>query len=547
MPVRTERLEDHPMHAEHYSVPDEAARPSGSAERVVAAGTTVARTLETWAATGEREGESRAVHLPRLPVAGGGRPADELPPAAVDAARDGDELRGRGPVREAYRVAVEGALPLLLVRGRHAHPERREERYRRAGLHRGHSPRRRGAGRRPAHPARPGRDARVHAGRDQGHGQGPHARGPAWRGRRHRARQHLPSVPAARRGPRPGGRWAPRLQRLGRADAHRFRRIPGLLARQDAQHLREGRPVRLRLRRLLARLHAGADDEGAGGPRARTSRWSSTSARPPTPTASTTPSRCAARRGGRRGARRRTGARTRRSSGSCRAGSTRTCARESLERTVEIGFPGYAVGGLSVGESREEMLRDARAATAGMLPAGKPRYFMGIGDPVGILQVIALGVDMFDCVLPTRLARHGAALTPDGRLNLKNARYRRDFGPLGPGVLLRGVHRLQPGLPLAPRARERAARPPADHAAQRPLHRRAVPAGAGRDLGRPLRGVGRRPGSPGTSRHSARQLSAVSFSAAWTSRPSCSPCELNDRAHRTSRSADLRSCAQAES
>ena len=104
---------------------------------------------------------------------------------------------------------------------------------------------------------------------------------------------------------------------------------------------------------------------------------------------------------------------------------------ESLERTAEIGFPGYAVGGLSVGESREEML-DTLAATASGLPEDRPRYFMGIGDPVGILQVIALGVDMFDCVLPTRLARHGAALTPDGRLNLKNARFRRDFGPLDP-------------------------------------------------------------------------------------------------------------------
>jgi queuine tRNA-ribosyltransferase len=104
---------------------------------------------------------------------------------------------------------------------------------------------------------------------------------------------------------------------------------------------------------------------------------------------------------------------------------------ESLERTVEIGFPGYAVGGLSVGESREEML-DALAATAELMPGDRPRYFMGIGDPVGILQVISLGVDMFDCVLPTRLARHGAALTPDGRINLRNAPFRRDFGPLDP-------------------------------------------------------------------------------------------------------------------
>jgi queuine tRNA-ribosyltransferase len=103
--------------------------------------------------------------------------------------------------------------------------------------------------------------------------------------------------------------------------------------------------------------------------------------------------------------------------------------RESLQRTVEIGFPGYAVGGLSVGEPREQML-ETLSLVAPELPADRPRYFMGIGDPVGILEVISLGVDMFDCVLPTRLARHGTVLTPDGRINLKNARYRRDFEPL---------------------------------------------------------------------------------------------------------------------
>ena len=72
------------------------------------------------------------------------------------------------------------------------------------------------------------------------------------------------------------------------------------------------------------------------------------------------------------------------------------------------------------------------ALVAPELPATKPRYFMGIGDPVGILQVIALGVDMFDCVLPTRLARHGTALTNNGRINLKNAGYRSQLGPLDP-------------------------------------------------------------------------------------------------------------------
>ncbi|MGH3085737.1 MAG: tRNA guanosine(34) transglycosylase Tgt [Rubrobacteraceae bacterium] len=105
---------------------------------------------------------------------------------------------------------------------------------------------------------------------------------------------------------------------------------------------------------------------------------------------------------------------------------------ESLKLTTEIDFPGYAVGGLSVGESREEML-EMLSLVAPNLPEDKPRYFMGIGDPAGILEVIRLGVDMFDCVLPTRLARHGSVLTNGGRLNLKNARFRRDFGPLDPG------------------------------------------------------------------------------------------------------------------
>ncbi len=104
---------------------------------------------------------------------------------------------------------------------------------------------------------------------------------------------------------------------------------------------------------------------------------------------------------------------------------------ESLSLTTGIGFDGYAVGGLSVGESRDEML-DMLSLVAPNLPPDRPRYFMGIGDPAGILEVIRLGVDMFDCVLPTRLARHGSALTKEGRLNLKNARFRRDFGTLDP-------------------------------------------------------------------------------------------------------------------
>jgi queuine tRNA-ribosyltransferase len=103
--------------------------------------------------------------------------------------------------------------------------------------------------------------------------------------------------------------------------------------------------------------------------------------------------------------------------------------RESAEAIVGLGFAGNAIGGLSVGEERGATF-EVTAQTAALLPTAAPRYFMGIGDPEGILRVIAAGVDMFDCVLPTRLGRTGAALTWEGRLNLKNARFARDPAPL---------------------------------------------------------------------------------------------------------------------
>ena len=104
---------------------------------------------------------------------------------------------------------------------------------------------------------------------------------------------------------------------------------------------------------------------------------------------------------------------------------------ESAERTVAVGFDGYGIGGLSVGETRDEMLPALDAAIA-RLPADRPRYLMGLGDPVGIVESIARGVDLFDCVLPTRLARHGTLLTSQGRLNIKNRRFATEAGPLDP-------------------------------------------------------------------------------------------------------------------
>jgi queuine tRNA-ribosyltransferase len=103
--------------------------------------------------------------------------------------------------------------------------------------------------------------------------------------------------------------------------------------------------------------------------------------------------------------------------------------RRSIAEITELDFDGYALGGLSVGEPRELTL-EATAWAAPSLPDEKPRYFMGIGDAAGILEVVERGIDMFDCVLPTRTARTGSALTWEGRLNLRNARYARDERPL---------------------------------------------------------------------------------------------------------------------
>ena len=106
--------------------------------------------------------------------------------------------------------------------------------------------------------------------------------------------------------------------------------------------------------------------------------------------------------------------------------------RRSIAEIAALGFDGHALGGLAVGESRDEMF-EATAWAAPLLPAERPRYFMGIGDAEGILRVIESGIDMFDCVLPTRTARTGSALTAAGRLNLRNARFARDPRPLEEG------------------------------------------------------------------------------------------------------------------
>ena len=101
----------------------------------------------------------------------------------------------------------------------------------------------------------------------------------------------------------------------------------------------------------------------------------------------------------------------------------------SAKETVNIGFDGYSIGGTSVGEDKPTMYKMIEDGIR-YLPTDKPRYLMGVGDPIDILEGVTRGIDMFDCVLPTRIARHGNAFTHDGKINIKNAKYKEDFTPI---------------------------------------------------------------------------------------------------------------------
>ena len=105
--------------------------------------------------------------------------------------------------------------------------------------------------------------------------------------------------------------------------------------------------------------------------------------------------------------------------------------RECAQALVALGFPGYAIGGVSVGESKAEMI-EAVECVIPSLPEDRPRYLMGVGPPVDMLEAIERGVDMFDCVMPTRNARNGSLFTSQGKVNIKNAKHARDFSPLDP-------------------------------------------------------------------------------------------------------------------
>ncbi len=145
--------------------------------------------------------------------------------------------------------------------------------------------------------------------------------------------------------------------------------------------------------------------------------------------------------------------------GIVQGGVSEAMRRESAQQIVDVGFDGYAIGGLSVGETRAEML-PALAAALEHLPTDRPRYLMGVGDPASLVEAVALGVDQFDCVMQTRLGRHGTALTSQGRFQAKAARNAELDEPLDPTCPCevcarhsRGYirHLLQVGEPTASR------------------------------------------------------------------------------------------------
>ena len=120
--------------------------------------------------------------------------------------------------------------------------------------------------------------------------------------------------------------------------------------------------------------------------------------------------------------------------GIVQGGMEKSLRKISVEKTVEIGFPGYAIGGLSVGEEKP-LMYETLAYTAPLLPKDSPHYLMGVGTPEDLVYGVSCGVDMFDCVMPTRNARNGSLFTTIGTVKIRNAKYKTDFMPLDPNCI----------------------------------------------------------------------------------------------------------------
>ena len=298
---------------------------------------------------------------------------------------------------------------------------------------------------------------------------------------RDRARQHLPPDAASRRRRRRPLRRPRPVRRLGRADAHRLRWLPGLLALANGRRRR--RHVQEHVRRLDAPLHAGDRGGDAGAARRRHPDGARRVPAAAEPARRRADWRSSAPPTGRCAPAPRTAGRTRRCSGSCRAAPTRRCGPRAPGRTVDLDFDGYGIGGLSVGETRDEMI-PALAAALEHLPSDRPRYLMGVGDPAGLVEAVGLGVDQFDCVMQTRLGRHGTALTVGREGASESGTERRQRRADRREVPVRGVPAAFARLPPPPVPGRRADGRPAGERAQPGVDARPDGAHAGGDRAR---------------------------------------------------------------
>ena len=307
------------------------------------------------------------------------------------------------------------------------------------------------------------------------------------------------------------GRTGP-IRRVARADVDRQRRVSGVLARTEGRRRRCLVPQHLR--RIDASVHA---RDGRAHARAAGCRHPDGPRRVPTAAFAARRHQAGARTHQRVGCTGRRAAHRRADQalfGIVQGGVSESMRAESAQRTAELAFDGYGIGGLSVGETRAEML-PALAAAVAHLPVDRPRYLMGVGDPASLVEAVALGVDQFDCVMQTRLGRHGTALTSGGKLHVKNAAHALSDEPIDATCRCDVCARHSPWLHPAPLPGGRTDRVTSRQPAQHQLDTAADGPDAGRNRRRNVRrpaargaghlGMTGRPG-PAVARLSRRSM-----------------------------------------